>query len=355
MSPWRTLLTTPGWCRFLLGTTGPASQNRNHAPDQGGATAGCSRSLSNRLFTAGGVVVSVHIERLRKSYGSFEAVRDLSLTVPTGSLFAFLGANGAGKSTTIGCITTTLSPTSGTIRVQGHDVVKEANTVRRIIGAVFQQSLLDPLLTVRENLAVRAGFYGLTRRQAAQRIAELSTLVALEEFLDRRYGKLSGGQKRRADIARAILHHPNVVFLDEPTSGLDPQSREQIWSAIGQLRADHGTTVFLTTHYMEETERADEVCIIAKGEIVAAGTPTALRSRYSSSVLSVRGADQTALVEECRTLRLDAEADGDVVRIPVQSAAQAKDLLNRLAIDDFEFRHGTMDDVFLNVTGGQIA
>lgn len=233
--------------------------------------------------------------------------------------------------------------------------MKEANTVRRIIGAVFQQSLLDPLLTVRENLAVRAGFYGLTRRQAAQRIAELSTLVALEEFLDRRYGKLSGGQKRRADIARAILHHPNVVFLDEPTSGLDPQSREQIWSAIGQLRADHGTTVFLTTHYMEETERADEVCIIAKGEIVAAGTPTALRSRYSSSVLSVRGADQTALVEECRTLRLDAEADGDVVRIPVQSAAQAKDLLNRLAIDDFEFRHGTMDDVFLNVTGGQIA
>lgn len=299
--------------------------------------------------------MSVQVEHLRKNYGSFEAVRDLSLTVPTGSLFAFLGANGAGKSTTIGCITTTLSPTSGTIRVQRYDVVKEPNAVRRVIGAVFQQSLLDPLLTVRENLAVRAGFYGLTRRQAAPRIAELSALVGLEEFLDRRYGTLSGGQRRRADIARAIIHQPQVVFLDEPTAGLDPQSREQIWAAIGQLREDQGTTVFLTTHYMEETERADEVCIIAKGRIVAEGTPSELRSRYSRSVLSVRTPEQTALIAECRGLGLAPEADGDVVRIPVETAAQAKDLLRRLTIDDFEFRHGTMDDVFLNVTGRQIA
>lgn len=299
--------------------------------------------------------MSVQVERLRKSYGAFEAVRDLSIQVPTGSLFAFLGANGAGKSTTIGCITTTLSPTSGTIRVQGHDVVQEPNAVRRVIGAVFQQSLLDPLLTVRENLKVRAGFYGMSRRESAERVDELSGVVGLEGFLDRRYGKLSGGQRRRADIARAIIHRPEVVFLDEPTSGLDPQSREQIWSAIGQLRAEEGTTVFLTTHYMEETERADQVCIIARGEVVAEGTPSELRSRYSSSVLSVRSADRNVLVRACQARGLAPQISGDVVRIPVESADQARALLHDLPVDDFEFRHGTMDDVFLNVTGAQIA
>lgn len=299
--------------------------------------------------------MSVEVEHLRKSYGSFEAVRDVSFEVATGSLFAFLGANGAGKSTTIGCITTTLSATSGSIRVAGHDVTTQAAAVRRAIGAVFQQSLLDPLLTVRENLAVRAGFYGSTRRQSAQRIEELAELVGLQTFLDRRYGRLSGGQKRRADIARGIIHRPEVVFLDEPTSGLDPQSREQIWSAIAQLRSDEGTTVFLTTHYMEETERADQVCIISAGEVVAEGTPADLRARYSSSVLSVRAAQRDALLAECRVLGLSPVAEGDLLRIPVDDAAQAKDLLGRLVIDDFEFRHGTMDDVFLRVTGAQIA
>lgn len=216
--------------------------------------------------------MTIEIKHLKKSYGSFEAVRDLSLGVPAGFLFAFLGANGAGKSTTIGCITTTLRPTSGTIRVQGLDVVAESDAVREVIGAVFQQSLLDPLLSVRENLALRAGFYGFRRRDAAYRIAELSELVGLGDVMDRRYGLLSGGQKRRADIARAIIHRPRVVFLDEPTAGLDPQSRQQIWSAIAQLQEDHAMTVFLTTHYMEETERADQVCIIDRGEIVAEGT-----------------------------------------------------------------------------------
>ncbi|MEN2740678.1 ABC transporter ATP-binding protein [Microbacterium sp. X-17] len=299
--------------------------------------------------------MSVEVRHLRKDYGSLTAVKDLSFTVPSGSLFAFLGSNGAGKSTTIGCITTTLMPTSGEIRVDGHDVVKDAHAVRGVIGAVFQTSLLDPLLTVRENLAVRAGFYGLRRREAAARVGTLAELVGLGSFLDRRYGRLSGGQKRRADIARALMHDPSVVFLDEPTAGLDPQSREHIWTAIEQLRTTRGATVFLTTHYLEETERASSVCIIEKGEIVAEGTPAELRATYSSSVLTVRSSQPAVVVEECRRRGLDPTVDTDGIRIPVPSSSVARELLALLPVNDFEFRHGTMDDVFLAVTGGEVA
>lgn len=295
--------------------------------------------------------MSVEVSHLHKQYGQFTAVEDLSFTVNSGSVFAFLGANGAGKSTTIGCITTTLAPTSGTVTVNGHDVVKQALAVRRTIGAVFQASLLDPLLTVKENLAIRAGFYGLSKREAAKRIGSLGELVGLTSFLGRRYGVLSGGQKRRADIARALIHDPSVIFLDEPTAGLDPQSREQIWTAVGRLREDRGATVFLTTHYMEETERADDVCIIDKGRIVAHGTPSALRAAHSSSVLTIRTPEPTATLAECRQHGLDPRMDGEDLLIPVESSHQARELLATLDVDDFEFRHGTMDDVFLAVTG----
>ncbi|WP_226653412.1 ABC transporter ATP-binding protein [Leifsonia sp. LS1] len=276
----------------------------------------------------------------------------ISFEVPTGSLFAFLGSNGAGKSTTIGCITTTIAPSSGTITINGLDVQSEANEVRRQIGAVFQSSLLDPMLTVNENLMLRAGFYGFGRRAAAARVEELTPLVGLGGFLGRRYGLLSGGQKRRADIARALIHRPSVLFLDEPTAGLDPQSREQIWSAVNGLRAAGGTTVFLTTHYMEETERADQVCVIDRGEIVAEGTPSELRSRFSRSVLTIRTTRPDEVERICREYRITGmrhDGAGEVV-IPVDSAAQARDLLTVVPADDFEFRHGTMDDVFLAVT-----
>lgn len=299
--------------------------------------------------------MSVEVRQLRKDYGDFTAVKDLSFSVAAGTLFAFLGANGAGKSTTIGCITTTLRPTKGEIFVAGHNVITDADQARTQIGAVFQSSLLDPLLTVKENLAIRAGFYGMNRSQAADRITELADLVNLKSFLSRRYGVLSGGQKRRADIARALLHNPAVLFLDEPTAGLDPQSREQIWSAIGQLRQDLGTTVFLTTHYMEETERAQRVCIIERGEIVAEGTPAELRAQHSSSVLTVRTDHPTQVLTELTSGGLTATQSGNEIRIAVDSALTARDLLTVLPITDFEFRHGTMDDVFLAVTGGETA
>ncbi|QAV70932.1 ABC transporter ATP-binding protein [Salinibacterium sp. UTAS2018] len=299
--------------------------------------------------------MAIEVEHLSKNYGKFVAVKDLSFNVEPGTVFAFIGSNGAGKSTAIGCITTTLAPTSGEIRVAGYDVATDAHAVRAAIGAVFQTSLLDPLLTVKENLIVRAGFYGLTRKEAIIRIGRLSELVKLHSFLDRRYGLLSGGEKRRADIARALIHNPSIVFLDEPTAGLDPQSREHIWAAIEQLRATHGTTVFLTTHYMEETERANNVCILDKGEIVAEGTPADLRQKYSSSVLTVRSSRPVAILDECRRRGLEPSFDDHDIVIPLQSSAHALELLTALDTDDFEFRHGTMNDVFLAVTGGEVA
>ncbi|WP_146338517.1 ABC transporter ATP-binding protein [Nesterenkonia sp. NBAIMH1] len=295
--------------------------------------------------------MAVRVRNLRRTYGTFAAVDDLSFEVPTGSVFAFLGANGAGKSTTIGCITTTLSPTSGQIEVAGQDVVRQAHQVRGAIGTVFQSSLLDPLLTVQENLVLRAGFYGLSRGESRRRVGELSELIGLESFLDRRYGRLSGGQKRRADIARALAHDPTVIFLDEPTAGLDPQSREQIWLAIGELQQTRGTTVFLTTHYMEETERADRVCIIDSGRIVAEGTPGELRAQHSTSLLTVRTEKPESVLAHCRDRAVQHSREGEDILIPVESSRQALELLGLLDIVDFEFRHGTMDDVFLAVTG----
>ena len=299
--------------------------------------------------------MSIEVVDLCKDYGGRRAVHNVSLSVPTGSVFAFLGENGAGKSTTIGCITTTLTPTSGSISVNGYDVAHRPHDVRASIGAVFQSSLLDPLLSVRENLAVRAGFYGLDAREARRRIGTLSDLVGLGSFLERRYGPLSGGQKRRADVARALLHEPRVLFLDEPTAGLDPQSRERIWATIHELRASLGTTVFLTTHYMEETENADRVSVIDKGRIIAEGTPAQLRSQYSSSILTVRSEDQAGVMTACRARGMNARLVGADVVIPVASSHAAKGLLAVLPIDDFEFRHGTMDDVFLALVGGETA
>ncbi|MCL2089831.1 MAG: ABC transporter ATP-binding protein [Micrococcales bacterium] len=295
--------------------------------------------------------MAIVVANLRKVYNRLVAVDDLSFSVPDGSLFAFLGANGAGKSTTIGCITTSLTPTAGSIEVNGHDVVTQSHSVRRQIGAVFQSSLLDPLLSVAENLTLRGRLYGLRSRDARARLRELSRLTGVEEFLHQRYGLLSGGQKRRADIARALMHRPAVLFLDEPTAGLDPQSREQIWSAISGLRESEGTTVFLTTHYMEETERADSVCIIDQGKIVAEGTPVELRARYSSSVLTIRGKRLQSVLALCAQRGVPAACgrDGEAV-VNVDSAGQAYRLLSAVEFDDFEFRHGTMDDVFLSVT-----
>jgi len=280
----------------------------------------------------------VTVRGLTKRYGDTIAVDDVSFDVPAGSVFAFLGTNGAGKSTTIGCLTTVLPSDSGELTVAGHDVRRDGDGVRKSIGVVFQDSVLDGALTVRENLAIRARPYVASSALIRERIATLAALVELDEFIDRRYARLSGGQRRRVDIARALVHDPVILFLDEPTTGLDPASRALVWRTIHELRERTGLTVFLTTHYMEETEEADRVCIIDHGRVIADGTPAQLRARHSSSVLTLT----TAAGVEQRA---------------VADAAEAKRILWELgdAVTDFEFRHGRMDDVFLALTGRSVS
>jgi len=295
----------------------------------------------------------IAVRGLTKRYRDVVAVDDISFDVESGSVFAFVGTNGAGKSTTIGCVTTVLPFDAGEISVAGHDVRRDGEPVRRTIGVVFQESVLDGALTARENLAVRARFYDADRRAIRRRIAELSELIDLGAFLDRPYGKLSGGQRRRVDIARALLHSPSILFLDEPTAGLDPAGRAIVWATIHDLRDRGGLTVFLTTHYMEETEEADLVCIIDQGRIIANGTPSELRSRHSRSVLTVTTRDRTALTTIAAASGLALAGNGDTVEIAVEGADVARRLLAEHGADviDFEFRHGRMDDVFLALTG----
>lgn len=297
--------------------------------------------------------MAIEVTGLTKRYREKVAVDDISFSVDDGGVFAFVGTNGAGKSTTIGCLTTVLPFEAGTVIVRGHDVRREGERVRESIGVVFQDSLLDPLLTVRENLRLRGRLSRVGRTSLDDRIADVADLIGLDEFLDRRYGKLSGGQRRRADVARALLHEPAVLFLDEPTAGLDPASRALVWSTLHELSTRGDLTIFLTTHYLEETEEAARVCIIDDGRIIADDTPARLRAQHSRSILTVTADEPDSLVAAARAIGADPTRDGDVVEIGVAGADDARRLLAAHGdrVRDFEFRHGRMDDVFLALTG----
>ncbi len=295
--------------------------------------------------------MSIRVESLTKSFGSLRAVDNLSFEVESGSVFAFLGTNGAGKTTTISCLTTLLQADSGEIELNGLTVGKDDRQIRSQIGVVFQDSILDPLLTVGENLKTKAAFYEV--EGAEKRIAYLAELIDIGEFIHRRYGLLSGGQKRRADIARALLHSPALLFLDEPTAGLDPQSRENVWNTVHQLRTELGLTLFLTTHYMEETENANRVLVIDHGRAIAEGSPAQLRSKYSSTSLTVIAKQPADVSAAAKAMGLECEVnDAGVAKINAKDSLQALELLKSLgsAVEDFELRHGNMDDVFLNLT-----
>ncbi|GAA1670795.1 ABC transporter ATP-binding protein [Microbacterium lacus] len=297
--------------------------------------------------------MAIEVRGLTKRYRDKVAVDDISFSVDDGGVFAFVGTNGAGKSTTIGCLTTLLPFDAGDVRVCGHDVRRDGEKVRDSIGVVFQESLLDPLLSVRENLRLRGRLSRVPRGPLEARIAQLSELIGLEEILDGRYGRLSGGQRRRVDIARALLHEPAVLFLDEPTAGLDPSSRALVWSTLHALSTHGDLTVFLTTHYLEETEEAARVCVIDDGRIVADDTPSALRARHSRSVLTVTTDDQDGLLALAHAAGADPALDAGAVVIGVPDANIARRILSAHGdhVQDFEFRHGRMDDVFLALTG----
>lgn len=300
----------------------------------------------------------ITVTQLKKSYGSVQAVKGLDFYVERGKLFAFLGPNGAGKSTTIDIICTFLKADSGTVLIDGRILSKDDDDIRKKIGVVFQDSVLDPLLTVRENLLIRGRFYLRRKKDLLEAVTRVTKAAGLEEFIDRPYGKLSGGQRRRADIARALLNTPKILFLDEPTTGLDPQTRKNIWDMITKLQKSTQMTVFLTTHYMEEAAAADYVMIIDHGQIAAKGTPYELRERYSCDQLRVKPAVQTSshLTSALDDLRRSYTVTENIVSIPVTAADETISLLNELKqyIESFEVVHGTMDDVFLSITGKEI-
>ncbi|MFI9824305.1 ABC transporter ATP-binding protein [Streptomyces sp. NPDC052013] len=221
----------------------------------------------------------------RTKHGTVEAVRGIDLTVREGEIVGLLGPNGAGKTTTLRMLTTLLAPTGGAATVAGHDLATDPAGVRRACGYVAQSGGVDPHLTVREELTTQGRMYRLTRSRAAERAQELARELDLADLLDRKCAALSGGQRRRLDIAMALTHGPRLLFLDEPTTGLDPGSRTALWDLVRRLRDEHGTTVFLTTHYLDEADAlCDRLIVVDRGTVVAEGTPTALKLRYGGSV-----------------------------------------------------------------------
>lgn len=294
----------------------------------------------------------IEIDHLSKSFGDVKAVNDVSFRVREGEFFAFLGVNGAGKSTTINIICGQLAADGGSVTIDGLDVAREAESIKRELGVVFQGSMLDGALTVRENLESRAALYGICGSDFKKRLAELAKALDFESILDRRLDRLSGGQRRRIDVARALLHKPKLLILDEPTTGLDPQTRKKLWSFISELRRSEKMTVFLTTHYMEEAAEADYVVIIDGGKIAAEGTPLELKNAYTGDFITVYGDDE----ESVKALGEAYERVSGAFRIFVPDTARATELILKHpeAFRDYEITKGKMDDVFLAVTGKKL-
>ena len=294
----------------------------------------------------------IQVENLGKSFGDIRAVDGVSFQVRRGELFAFLGVNGAGKSTTIAILCGQLAKDSGRVTVDGTDIDTDAARIKGQIGVVFQNSVLDKALSVRDNLESRAALYGITGGAFRTRLAELTELLELEELLRRPVGKLSGGQRRRVDIARALLHRPQLLILDEPTTGLDPQTRQLLWRVVHRLRQEQGMTVFLTTHYMEEAADADYVVILDAGRVAAEGTPLELKNTYTGDRITLYGAEEAAV----RPLGVPYEVLRDGIRLYVPDTAAATRLIlaHPALFTDYEIIKGRMDDVFLAVTGKKL-
>ncbi len=294
----------------------------------------------------------IKIDHLSKCFGAVKAVQDLSFRVKEGELFAFLGVNGAGKSTTINIMCGQLSKDSGTVEIDGADLDHDLDHIKRELGVVFQNSVLDGALSVRDNLQSRAALYGIKGAEFAQRLSELAALLDFEKILNRPVGKLSGGQRRRIDIARALLHRPKILIFDEPTTGLDPQTRKLLWDVVTELRRTEKLTVFLTTHYMEEAADADYVVILDSGKIVGEGTPLQLKNIYAGDFVMIYGVDEAAV----KALGRAYTPVRDGWRIAVANTGEATKLIieNPALFVDYEITKGKMDDVFLAVTGKKL-
>jgi ABC-2 type transport system ATP-binding protein len=305
-------------------------------------------------------MAAIEVSELVKRYrgAARNAVDGVSFDVPEGQLFCLLGPNGAGKSTTTSILTTTLSPTSGRARIAGRDVIAEQAAVRREIGIVFQQTALDLNLTAEENLRLHVMLYGLYSWRPSYRlmpaayrrqIQELAAVLGIDDALDHRTRTLSGGMRRKLEIVRALLHRPRVLFLDEPTTGLDPQSRHSLWRYVQQMRGQYGTTVFLTTHYLEEAEAADMVCVLVAGRVREHGSPAQLKARFRRPELVLDAADRDALRRELRGMGLSAAGDAPL-RVPLgQRSAQS--IVRALAteLSRLQIVQPTLEDTYLSI------
>jgi multidrug/hemolysin transport system ATP-binding protein len=298
----------------------------------------------------------IEVNNLKKNYGNVEAVKGIDFYVDSGSLFAFLGPNGAGKTTTINILSTLLSKDEGDIIVNGFKLGEHEDEIRSSIGIVFQEGVLDPLLSVKENLEVRGSFYRLSKELLKERINKALETTGIENLASRKYGSLSGGQKRRTDIARALLHSPKILFLDEPTTGLDPQTRKNVWNTIMRLKTEEKMTIFLTTHYMEEADMADYVVIIDNGVIVAKGTPSYLKDNFSKDVLKIKPKNSEDLKKylTAKSIRFDVQIDVFIIKL--ENTVDSIEIINGIKenIESFQVLNGTLDDAFINITGKEI-
>ena len=294
----------------------------------------------------------IEINHLNKSFGEVQAVQDLSFRVKEGELFAFLGVNGAGKSTTINIMCGQLSKDNGSVVIDGMNLDESLNLIKSELGVVFQNSVLDSALSVYDNLESRAALYGIMGTDFKTRLAELAELLDFKDLLRRAVGKLSGGQRRRIDIARALFHRPRILILDEPTTGLDPQTRQTLWNVISDLRKNENMTVFLTTHYMEEAAEADYVVILDNGKISAEGTPLELKNTYTGDYITIYGARE----ESIKKLGVEYDPVKDAFRLSVPDTKAATELIIKHPdlFNDYEITKGKMDDVFLYVTGKKL-
>lgn len=301
---------------------------------------------------------SIKVEGLKKHFGEVKAVNGIDFTVEKGELFGFLGVNGAGKSTTINMLCTVLKPTAGDAYICGLKVGKDDEEIRKKIGVVYQNNCLDERLTVKENLYIRGALYERNRKRLAENVTRVCEVLELGEVYGRKFGKLSGGWKRRCEIARALIHAPEILFLDEPTTGLDPSTRKIVWESIGRLRREEEMTIFLTTHYMEEAARASHIAIMDAGEIKEYGTPFSLKEVYAKDKLRLipRGEDADRMKSYLLQKNVGFKKKEECLEIGLKNSLAALPILEGMKdmIEGFEMVQGSMDDVFLNVTGRKL-
>ena len=298
----------------------------------------------------------IEVRQLQKSYKDVKAVNGIDFYVEEGELFAFLGLNGAGKSTTIDMLCTFLKPDRGSIKINNYEVGKDDEKIKSLVGVVFQESVLDELLTVKENLITRSKLYNMSKDEFNKNLEEIADITGIREIINRQYRKLSGGQRRRVDIARALINKPKILFLDEPTTGLDPKTRKNVWDMIRTLQKDNNMTVFLTTHYMEEASKADYIVVMDKGVIAAMGTTDELKEKYAKDKMIIYFDDEKSdfIENYLKENNYEFFIQNNNITIEINTTLDSIKIIDdcRIYINSFEVIKGSMDDVFLNITKG---